>query len=468
MKKSSVIFQLIKIPLDFILVIAAFISAYHLRLKLPESSFLKAIDLESYPAPEEFYAFSLYAGLALLVIFAVQKVYILKKPRRITKELKRIFIAWSIWVMLMFSYFFLTRSIAESRSIYILSWIASLLYISGAHIIIRIIQRQLTKLGIGKTNVLIIGRTKIAKILAKKLEKNPHFDVKGLTNSSDIQVIIAKIREEKIDQVIQTKSNLDDLKSEKILEFCEFNHIEYRFVPDLLEVSRTHVETTTISGIPIITMRPTPLDGWGRVVKRGMDIIGSALALIILAPVFLIIAIAIKLESKGPIFFTKLDDGTPAYRVGHKGKKFVCYKFRSMRDKSHELRYTELADKNIRKDGPLVKIKGDPRVTKVGRFIRRFSIDELPQLFNALIGNMSLIGPRPHLPEEVKKYEQKDHFAFTIKPGITGLPQISGRSDLSFEEKTKLDRFYIENWSIWLDLKILFKTPFVLLKRYEE
>ncbi|MBT4366140.1 exopolysaccharide biosynthesis polyprenyl glycosylphosphotransferase, partial [Candidatus Peregrinibacteria bacterium] len=183
----------------------------------------------------------------------------------------------------------------------------------------------------------------------------------------------------------------------------------------------------------------------------------------------LITAIAIKLGSKGPILFSKLDNGTTVKRVGQHGHLFPFYKFRSMHDKTHSLRYSkELADKNIREGSPLVKIKDDPRVTRVGRVIRKCSIDELPQLWNVLIGNMSLVGPRPHLPEEVAKYKGHHKFVLTIKPGITGLPQTSGRSDLDFETETRLDRFYIENWSIWFDTKLIFKTIGILLKGYKE
>jgi lipopolysaccharide/colanic/teichoic acid biosynthesis glycosyltransferase len=140
-----------------------------------------------------------------------------------------------------------------------------------------------------------------------------------------------------------------------------------------------------------------------------------------------------------------------------------------MHPNTDSLRYTEeFLNKNLRSDGPLVKIKDDPRVTKVGRFIRKYSIDELPQLWNVLIGNMSLVGPRPHLPEEVAHYKGSHKFVLTIKPGMTGLPQISGRSDLDFENEVKLDRYYIENWSLWLDTKLIFKTVGILLKGYKE
>jgi len=186
-----------------------------------------------------------------------------------------------------------------------------------------------------------------------------------------------------------------------------------------------------------------------------------------LSPILLITMVAIKLNSHGPIFFSRRDDGSYVYRVGKGGKPFKYFKFRSMIPGTDNMRYKELADKNVRGDGPMVKIKDDPRVTRVGKFIRRWSIDELPELFLVFIGRMSLIGPRPHLPEEVAKYEQHHRKTLTIKPGITGLAQVSGRSDLAFEEEVKLDIYYIENWSLLLDLSILLKTPLAVFKHRE-
>jgi exopolysaccharide biosynthesis polyprenyl glycosylphosphotransferase len=225
-----------------------------------------------------------------------------------------------------------------------------------------------------------------------------------------------------------------------------------------VQVQRTNIEMNSISGIPLLSLKPTSLDGWGRVVKRIFDIFGAAIGLIILSPVFLITAIAIKLDSKGTIIFKYLDDGSRVKRVGEHGKLFNFYKFRSMHPNTHNLRYTELAKLNQREGTPMVKIKNDPRVTRVGKFIRNTSIDELPQLWNVLKGDISLVGPRPHLPEEVAKYDKHHKFVLSIKPGITGLAQISGRSDLDFEREIQLDTYYIENWSIWMDIKIILKT----------
>jgi len=183
----------------------------------------------------------------------------------------------------------------------------------------------------------------------------------------------------------------------------------------------------------------------------------SFLFLIILLPLFLIIVFIIKIDSKGQIFYG-------SKRVGAKGRIIKIWKFRSMVQNAERLK-KKLLSQNERQDGPLFKMDYDPRVTRVGKFIRKWSIDELPQFFNILQGDMSLVGPRPHEPNEVAEYEKHHKKLLNIKPGVTGMAQVSGRSDLEFEEEVKLDTFYIENWSLWIDLIILIKTPFVVLLR---
>jgi exopolysaccharide biosynthesis polyprenyl glycosylphosphotransferase len=249
-----------------------------------------------------------------------------------------------------------------------------------------------------------------------------------------------------------------------VLELCRQRQVRYRFVPSILEVERAHVEIDFYHGLPILELKPTPLDGWGAVLKKIFDFFGALFGLLILAPFMLVIAILIKLDSRGPILFARLDDGSLTKRVGRSGKLFYFWKFRTMRPRTHNLRYTELAPLNSRAGTPMVKIKDDPRVTSFGKFLRRTSLDELPQLLHVLTGQMSLVGPRPHLPEEVARYAAHHRRVLTVKPGVTGLAQISGRSGLDFEEEVRLDTYYIENWSLWLDVKILLKTVWVVVK----
>jgi len=247
-------------------------------------------------------------------------------------------------------------------------------------------------------------------------------------------------------------------------DFADEHHLAFRYAADLLGTKVLKTEVSEVAGIPLVEVKRTPLDGWGRIIKRIFDIVFSGLLIIAFSPVMLIAALMIKLDSRGPVFFSRRDDGSFLYRVGQGGKPFKYFKFRSMIEHCDSMRYKELADRNLRDDGPLVKIKDDPRVTRVGKFIRRFSIDELSEFFLVFRGDMSLVGPRPHLPEEVAKYEHHHKKLLTIKPGITGLAQISGRSDLSFEDEVKLDTYYIENWTMMLDFSILLRTPLAVFR----
>jgi exopolysaccharide biosynthesis polyprenyl glycosylphosphotransferase len=222
--------------------------------------------------------------------------------------------------------------------------------------------------------------------------------------------------------------------------------------------ARSKVEIATLEGFdaPLLGLRRTPTGEMRLALKRLLDIIGGTFALALAGPVMLLVAIAIRLESRGPIFFKQV-------RAGRNGRKFTMLKFRSMVVDA-EKRKAELAHLN-EMSGPVFKIRRDPRVTRVGAFIRKTSLDELPQLFNIVWGDMSLVGPRPPLPSEVEQYKPWQRRRLSVKPGLTGLWQVSGRNDIDFEEWMKLDLRYIDDWSLWLDVKILLRTvPAVFLK----
>lgn len=229
----------------------------------------------------------------------------------------------------------------------------------------------------------------------------------------------------------------------------EEHDIQMIVVPAITDTSANRLEVRPVAGLPLVDVeRPQALAS-GRWVKRTFDIIGATLLLIASAPVLAIVALAIKLEDGGPVLFRQR-------RVGLKGEEFECLKFRSM-SVDAEARLAELAHLN-EGAGPLFKMTHDPRITRVGRFIRRFSIDELPQFWNALVGNMSLVGPRPALASEVAHYDRDARRRLDVRPGLTGLWQVSGRSDLSWEDTVRLDNYYVDNWSMVQDLMILGKT----------
>ncbi len=478
MKPSKIFLGLIRIPMDFFLGIAAFYLAYQIRSR---TDLIPGInipaDLTTFQPIQDYLRFGFGAVTGLILIYAVNRMYSLKNNLRLSKEISLVIIQNAAWLMLIITYFFVIRQLPFSRLVLGYTAFFATVLISASRIILRGVENLFLHYGIGKRILLFIGNNSVTAELYKTFDKNPRFECVGIIDDKEnpgrhnlgrINQLEEIVRKYHVEEIIQTKSDLTEAQSTDIVEFCREHHLDYSFVPDLLTFYRTNIDVETITGIPVIHLKPTPLDGWGKVSKRIFDFIGSLCGIIILSPVFVITAIAIRIDSKGTILFKYLDDGSRVKRVGQHGNLFNFYKFRSMYPKTHNLRYTELAKDNLREGSPLVKIKNDPRVTKVGRFIRKYSIDELPQLFNVLYGKMSLVGPRPHLPEEVAKYQKHHKFVLTIKPGITGMAQISGRSDLNFEEEIKLDSYYIEHWSLWKDVKIILKTFGVVLKKYND
>jgi exopolysaccharide biosynthesis polyprenyl glycosylphosphotransferase len=252
-----------------------------------------------------------------------------------------------------------------------------------------------------------------------------------------------------------------------LVDYCAIHNITFKYIPTTLQTSKIIVGV--LDGEPIIEVKNTPLDGWGRIIKRIFDIAFAIFGIILSSPIMLLAALAIKLTSEGNVIYKN-------ERIGADGEKFFVYKFRYMRwehcmtkennklEEAVKLEKELIAKQSVRK-GPLYKIKDDPRKTKVGAFIEKYSIDELPQFFNVLFGSMSMVGPRPHQKREVEKYMEYHRRLLTIKPGVTGMAQISGRSDLDFEDEYRLDLYYIENWSLFLDVQIIIKTFFTLFHR---
>lgn len=469
LKKAQLLFKTILVPVDFLLVMAAGLSAYYLRF----SEYSVGIRPVIFNLSVESYVWSLLLISAIMMpVFFLSGLYNISKSSNLAKEIARIILACSTGLALIAIMIFFKRELFDSRFIVLAGWAISIVYLVIIHSFLRWLQKKLHAQGFGVSKVILVGNSKTADNLIAEFSSNIYSGYEVMRRVRDFsletsQEMFEFIKDREIDEIIQTDPNLSKAETLRLYDFANDNHITFKYVADLLEIKVLRHEVAEIIGIPVVEVKRTTLEGWGRVAKRIFDIVISSILIIFFSPIFIITAIAIKLNSRGPVFFSRRDDGSLLTRVGENGIPFHYFKFRSMIDKVDSMRYNELADRNIRSDGPMVKIKDDPRVTSVGRVIRRFSIDELPELFLVLMGRMSLVGPRPHLPEEVAKYEHHHKKTLTIKPGITGLAQVSGRSDLLFEEEVKLDVYYIENWSLLLDFSILLKTPFAVLKHRE-
>ncbi len=475
MKQSELFFSFLLIPLDYTMLVLAGISAYYIRFSELTTNIRPVIfDLTLIA----YLKIVLIIALLWMPIFAFTGLYNIKTARKLIKEIYGVILACSTGLMLIVILIFMRRELFNSRFIVLVGWILAILYVSIGRILIRWLQRYLFTLGIGVRNIVLVGNSKTGDNLINKFSSDKSFGFKVVKrirelNGETLQDLANLIKvnndnkHDKIDEIIQSDPNLTKMDMLRLYDFADEHHLNFRYVADLLGTKVLRTEVMEITGIPIIEIKKTPLDGWGKIVKRLFDIIASGILIVLLSPVLILTALMIKIDSRGTIFFSHKDDGGILKRVGQNGQLFSYFKFRSMIPGSDNMRYNELADRNIRNDGPLVKIKDDPRITRVGKIIRKWSIDELPELFLVFIGKLSLVGPRPHLPEEVANYKQHHKKVLTIKPGITGLAQISGRSDLSFEDEVKLDTYYIENWSFFLDLSILLKTPFAVIRNRE-
>lgn len=307
--------------------------------------------------------------------------------------------------------------------------------------------------------VLLVGSPEKNDEFERLLEQNPEWNLHVVARLDPADGKLDRLPEllhyEPIGCVIFNVAQTAFSEVEKAILICETEGVEAWLVADFVKTSIARASVDNFHGKPLLVFRTAPDITWQLVCKRLIDIVGSTFGLLVLGPlVMLPAALAIRLTSPGPILFRQR-------RSGLHGQPFTMYKFRSMVDNAEMLR-VELETFN-EMSGPVFKIKRDPRVTNVGRFIRKTSIDEMPQLWNVLVGNMSLVGPRPPIPSEVQKYDPWHRRRLSMKPGLTCLWQISGRNTIGFDQWMKLDLQYIDNWSLWLDFTILMRTIPVVL-----
>jgi exopolysaccharide biosynthesis polyprenyl glycosylphosphotransferase len=362
---------------------------------------------------------------------------------------------------------------AQSRLVLIAAWTISTVTLSAWRAGINLVLRHFRRRGLGLNQVLIVGADPSGRRFFDAICENPHLGYKPigfldgapmltqiepalrLGASGDLEDVIQR---RWVDQVVVTSRYMEAETVARLMAICERADIQFSMVPEVLDIATVRSRIHEVAGIPVVTVEDRIYRRWNRAVKRAADLgVGTLLVLLtspVLLPLVLAVAVAISLESPGPVLFRQR-------RVGKGGRPFSMLKFRSMCEEAEELRQ-ELADLNDAQ-GPLFKMRQDPRVTRVGRIIRRYSIDELPQLINVFKGNMALVGPRPPLLSEVELYQGWQTRRFDVQPGIVGLPQVSGRSRLTFDEVIRLDLYYIDNWSLLMDLKILLKSiPAVL------
>ncbi|MFA4966605.1 MAG: sugar transferase [Candidatus Margulisiibacteriota bacterium] len=452
---------MVKIIVDALLVYFSFILAYYLRFSAEAGFF-----------PVERVGFRNYSETLLLIvvlwlaIFRLIGLYDEKRSGDFIDDIATLLLAVLVSAFTLLGFLFLYRGLWFSRLVIINAAAISFLLLMAQRGIVRFFKRWTLSLGMGIKRILIIGAGEMGQTLALKLKTDKalggspigfldddaakrnkkYHEVPVLGEISNAKQII---KTENINEIVFATTSLPYRKILDIITECEVLNVSFKIVPGILELIASRVNIEEMGGIPLITVTEIGLTGFNAFMKRMVDIISSAALLVILSPVFLLITILIKIDSRGPVFFKQ-------ERVGKDGRLFGMFKFRSMIRNAEEMipALQELSET----EGHIFKIKEDPRMTRVGKWLRRLSIDEWPQLLNVFKGDMSLIGPRPPLPREVEKYSPWHKKRLRVAPGISGLWQVSGRSLLPFEDMVRLDIYYIENWSLWLDTKILFRT----------
>ncbi|TAN34036.1 sugar transferase [Patescibacteria group bacterium] len=467
MKRLDYTFTFLQLPVDYLMLILAGFSAYGLRF----SKFAVSIRPIMFDLSwSKYWPTALLAAAGWVIIFALAGLYHSNPNRKLLRDLSRVLFACSTGFAGITIYVFFTLQKFDSRFLVLAGWILAALYVSAGRIIMRGLKLLFYNLGLGLRRTVIVGSQIMAEQIIGALGGRQYlgYKVVGFFDCFDISSA-KKIAALSPDEIIFADPKAHGEEAVDAVDFANEHHIAFKYSADLFSTISTNMTVSTIAGIPIIELGRTRLVGWGMIVKRIFDILGSLILLIFFSPIFALAGLAVLAETGRPALYRNR-------RVGQNNREFIALKFRSMRQKDCVGEEYDNAKKALAKEqklietqsaksGPIYKIKDDPRVTKVGAFIRRWSIDELPQLWNVLRGEMSLVGPRPHQPREVNKYPSRHKIVLAIKPGITGLAQISGRSSLSFEEEIRLDTLYIEKWSIIMDLIILLKTPFIVLRK---
>jgi len=458
---------------DTISFILSFLLAHHLRIHVIPHNFT---DVPVYSFPLAHYYPFWWLVIPLYILFLMEGLYF--RRRLFLMELKHILkslILYTAAVLALISLMQLSTVI--SRIVIVLSAFITLLLLPLIRYFTKIIAFDL---GLWRKNVLILGAAKTGTLICQSLKKNKFlgYQVTGFLDDDEkktgTSVLGIKVlgRIENIREILKDTTTLDviiampSLTRERLLEIveiCEHYVESIRIIPDLFGIATIGAEIDSISDFLMINININLKKPWNIFMKRVLDVVLSLIVLIAGAPVLILIAAAIRLDSPGPALFLQK-------RLGQSSGKgrFPCFKFRTMYLNSNERLQEYLASHPEAQQEweQFAKLKSeDPRVTRVGRWLRKTSLDELPQVLNVIRGEMSLVGPRPYLPREIEKMDNMEKTILVAKPGITGLWQVSGRNELSFKTRCTMDIYYVRNWSLWMDLVILAKTAYIVFSR---
>lgn len=463
-QRIRTIYTVSLVVLDAILICVSFILAYKLRVAIPWPELLDS----PAPLPSYFGLMGLQVICILVVLFFYRQYYL---PRAISRvdQLYYIFAAVSIGILMAvaFSTFiFKGDDVVRDfpRTLIIYAWLLTIIFLLMGRIAHQFLRNMLRRrYGLGQDRLLVVGTGDMAQIVVQRILWRPElgYELLGIVNGEDLSEVAGVpvvgrpedlpdlIERLQIDEVIIAMPEKGHRETVRVISYCERGRVSIKTFPDIFQFVTTQATIDDLGGLPLLTVRDFALRGYLLIFKRWIDFFGSVLGLILLAPLMLFVAILIKLESPGPVFFVQ-------ERMGLDGKPFWMLKFRSMRT-------------DAEKHGPGWTMTDDPRQTKIGRLLRQIEVDELPNLINVFLGEMSLVGPRPeqaHYVAQFRRIVPRYMDRHREKGGMTGWAQVNGlRGDTSIMERTKYDLWYSENWSVLLDIKIIMRTVWQILDR---
>ena len=450
-QRARLLFAISLVMVDALMTGLAFFVGYQLRLRS---------DYENIQPFSAYWGMLLVHVASIMTVFFFYRLYHRQRSLSYVDQFYAIFGAASVGMIISIAIisFFFKNQLDYPRLMMVYIWMLTILFTSLGRAIQSRLQLSLQARNWGEERVLIVGTGEVGRMVMQKIRRSPGLgyrvigfvdddtkvravqDSPVLGTTDDIPELVES---QKINEVIIAMPEASHQEILKIASKCDRGRVTIKVFPDVFQIMATEVSIGDLGGLPLLTMRDVALRGWRLTVKRVMDVLGSAMTLVILSPIMMLLAVLIKLDSEGPVFYTQ-------ERMGLDGKRFMMLKLRSMRADAEE------------NTGPVWATADDSRRTRLGTIIRRFSIDELPQFVNVILGDMSLVGPRPERPIFVEQFKQsipRYMDRHREKAGITGWAQINGlRGDTSIIERTKYDLWYIENWSVALDLRIIIRT----------
>lgn len=453
--RLSTLFGILLVLFDTLAITLSFSLAYQIRRFIP-------------PDPEYLESFASYIPLLLVQIISILTVFFFYRLYHLGRAISKVDQFYSIFggvsvgtmMAIATASFVFKNSLFEldyPRAMVIYAWVLDIFLVNLGRMLHQWIRTTIQERGWGRDRVLIVGTGQVAQMILQKIQGSSYlgYETVGLVNGRNgsdddfgtpvlgsAEKLPELIAKHEINEVIIALPEVEHQELLRIISLCERSRVAIKVYPDLFQIMASQMSIDDLGGLPLISVQDVALRGWNLTLKRALDLAGSALGLVFLSPVMLLIGLLIKLESPGPVFYVQ-------ERMGLDSKPFKLIKFRSMRT-------------DAERDGPGWTTEDDPRKTRLGTILRKTNVDEFPQLINVLIGEMSLVGPRPERPVWVEQFQQsipRYMDRHREKAGMTGWAQVNGlRGDTSIWERTKYDLWYIENWSLWLDIKILIRT----------